>query len=132
MIGFFPEPYPDELLYSLFSRYYVRSGYNKYVFAAEELFANRAVRPSFEFFPALKKEVIEQLTKEITLEEIVYKHTMFPYYCRFLPEERKRAALDVLLRMDSGYNNIVLLPKRKAIATMRYCPECVIPINENI
>ena len=125
MIGFFPEPYPDELLYSLFSRYYVRSGYNKYVFAAEELFANRAVRPSFEFFPALKKEVIEQLTKEITLEEIVYKHTMFPYYCRFLPEERKRAALDALLRMDSGYNNIVLLPKRKTIATMRYCPECV-------
>lgn len=125
MIRFFPEPYPDELLYSLFSRYYVRSGYNKYVFAAEELFANRAVRPSFEFFPALKKEVIEQLTKEITLEEIVYKHTMFPYYCRFLPEERKRAALDAHLRMDSGYNNIVLLPKRKTIATMRYCPECV-------
>ena len=125
MIGFVPEPYPDELLYSLFARYYVRSGYNKYVFAAEELFANRAVRPSFEFFPALKKGVIEQLTKEITLEEIVYKHTMFPYYCRFLPEERKRAALDALLRMDSGYNNIVLLPKRKTIATMRYCPECV-------
>ena len=53
MIGVFPEPYPDELLYSVFARYYVRSGYRNYIFVAEDLFLNRSVRPNFEYFPAL-------------------------------------------------------------------------------
>ena len=38
MIGFFPEFYEDELLYSLLARYYIRSGYLNYVYAAEDLF----------------------------------------------------------------------------------------------
>ena len=41
MLGLFPKPYPDELIYSVLARYFVRSGYNKYVFAAEDLFSKK-------------------------------------------------------------------------------------------
>ena len=36
MIAFFPEIYPDELLYSQLARYHSRNGYVRYVFSALE------------------------------------------------------------------------------------------------
>ena len=55
MIGFMPEIYPDELLYSRFARYYERSGYMAYIFAAEDLFQNKNERPDVEFINRLTK-----------------------------------------------------------------------------
>ena len=45
MITFFPNFYPDELVYSLLSRYYSKSGYSAYIFAAEDLYENKLVKP---------------------------------------------------------------------------------------
>lgn len=125
MLGFFPQPYPNELLYSVLARYYVRSGYSNYVFAAEDLFQNRYVRPSFEYISPLNDEVIIYLKKETDIQEILLNHTMFPYHCRFLPIERKNNAMQTLIAMDSNYRNYILFPKRIKTPTMRYCPECV-------
>ena len=35
MISYFPTAYPDELLYSQLARYYAKSGYMAYTYAAE-------------------------------------------------------------------------------------------------
>ena len=131
MIGVFPEPYPDELLYSVFSRYYVRSGYRNNVFVAEDLFLNRFVRPSFEYLPALKEDVGNKLTSNASFEKIILQHTMFPYHCRFLPKERKEQALQSLIEMDKNYHDHILFPKRKNTPTMRYCPLCVVQDRKN-
>jgi len=131
MIGVFPEPYPDELLYSVFSRYYVRSGYRNYVFVAEDLFLNRSVRPSFEYLPALKEDVVNKITSNASFEKIIPQHTMFPYHCRFLPKERKEQALQSLIEMDKNYHDHILFPKRKHTPTMRYCPLCVVQDRKN-
>lgn len=37
MIAQFPSFYPDELVYSILARYYTRTGYMRYIFAAEDL-----------------------------------------------------------------------------------------------
>lgn len=124
MIGVFPEPYLDELLYSVFARYYVRSGYAKYVFVAEDLFLKRSVRPSFEYYPALKEDVVSKLTANLSFEKIILQHTMFPYHCRFIPQERKEQAINSLISMERNYHDLILLPKRKNTPTMRYCPMC--------
>lgn len=124
MLGLFPSLYPDELLYSVLARYYVRSGYSNYVFAAEELFKKRSVRPDFEYLPALSDEVISHLTKNKSVSDILLSHTMFPYHCRFLPTDRKQAALESLIKMNSNYHDVVLYSKSKQSKTMRYCPEC--------
>ena len=131
MLGLFPKPYPDELLYSVFSRYYVRSGYRNYVFVAEDLFLNRSVRPSFEYLTVLKEDVVNKLTSNASFEEIVLQHTMFLYHCRFLPKERKEQALQALIEMDKNYHDHILFPKRKHTPTMRYCPLCVVQDRKN-
>ena len=38
MIAFFPEIYPDELLYSQLARYHSRSGYARYVFTVADIY----------------------------------------------------------------------------------------------
>ena len=50
MIAFFPEAYPDELLYSQISRYHQRSGYARFVFTAEDIYrTGKVTHPSIEF-----------------------------------------------------------------------------------
>ena len=124
MLGLFPKLYPDELIYSVLARYYVRSGYSNYVFAAEDLFQNRYVRPSFEYASPLNDEVITYLREIDNIQNVLLRHTMFPYHCRFLPMERKNKAMQALINMDSNYRNYILFPKRKPTPSMRYCPMC--------
>ena len=125
MLGLFPHPYPDELIYSILARYSVRAGYSQYIFVAEDLFQRRSLRPNFEYLPALKDEVVKELTRNRTLCEVILNHTMFPCYCRFLPIDRKRKAINSLVKMDSNYHDVTLYPKCKESKTMRYCPLCV-------
>ena len=126
MICCFPTAYPDELLYSQLSRYYVRSGYFAYTYAAEDLFQQRTVRPNMEFITALTPDAVEMITRYLPMEDVVRRHTMFPYYGHFLPKERRNKAFQALLSMQRDYYNLLPLPKRKANADryLRYCPLC--------
>ena len=90
-IACFPELYPDELVYSVLARYYVHSGYPAYIFCAEDIFVNKRVKPDIEFFNVMKPEVLGLLCKDMSMAELVEKHTMFPY-ARFLPCERRTKA----------------------------------------
>ena len=126
MLGFFPEPYPDELLYSVLARYYIRSGYSNYIFAAEDLFKKHSVRPNFEYLTGLSDEVVDLLTKNQSFMDVLVGHTMYPYHCRFLPLDRRKAALQSIIRMDNNYHNMILFPKRRTTPTIRYCPMCAV------
>ena len=111
-------------MYSVLARYYVRSGYSNYVFAVEDLFRNRYVRPSFEYISPLNDEVTGCLRKNDTIQDVLLRHTMFPYHCRFLPKDRKQKAMQALINMDGNFRNLILFPKRTATPSMRYCPLC--------
>lgn len=125
MIPQFPCFYPDELVYSLLARYYARSGYMRYVFAAEDLFVIKTVRPDIEFVNAYTEEVLQMLTKEMPMEKVIEKHTMFPYYGRFLQKERRKKAFEALVKMEGRYYNLLPRPKNKEESFLRYCPLCV-------
>ena len=90
MIAFFPDPYPDELAYSLFARYHVHSGSISFSSTARELFQTKDAIPNPEFFAPLSEEVRSIITRSSTMEDFITKHTMLPYYIRFLPLERRR------------------------------------------
>jgi len=125
MITSFPALYPDELLYSLFARYYAQSGHIAYVFAAEELFENRATKPDIEFMDRLTEEARQLVTRTCSLADIVERHTMFPYYGRFLRRDRRQQALNLLLQTDERYHNLLYQLKSKhVIRYLRYCPLC--------
>lgn len=127
MIGFFPNIYPDELLYSQLARYYVQSGYMIYRQVAEDLYVNPLVRPDINFLNHFTADVLKYIIKQKSMEQIVQEHTMFPYYGRFLPYERREKAYQTLIKMKGNYNNLLAMPTRKneKHKCLRYCPICV-------
>ena len=126
MITYFPAAYPDELLYSQLARYYVKSGYLAYVYAAEDLFASKTVRPDMEFVNTYTSDALQMITRDTVMENVVWQHTMFPYYGRFLPLERRRRAFQAMVSMQGNYHNLLPIPNRKNSSDryLRYCPIC--------
>lgn len=125
-IAYFPTIYPDELIYSVLSRYYQNCGYPNYIFCAEDLFVNKRVRPDIEFINELQPKVLYLLCQNMPIEHLIEKHTMFPYYARFLPKERKIKGFEALCNMSGDYNNLLAIPKQKngEQRYLRYCPMC--------
>lgn len=102
MISYFPNPYPDELLYSQLARYYTKSGYMAYTYVAEELFVSKTVRPDMNFLNMFTPDALRMITRDTTMEDVMMKHTMFPYYGRFLPLERRQRAFQALVSMQGN------------------------------
>lgn len=126
MINYFPTPYPDELIYSLLARCYVKSGYLTYTYAAQDFFLNKNTRPNIEFINEYTPEMFSVLTKNIPMEDIIIKHIMFPYYARFISKDRRIKAFQSLLQMNDDYYKYIRIPKSKTktVRTLRYCPIC--------
>lgn len=126
MIAYFPTAYPDELLYSQLARYYAKSGYMTYTFAAEELFVSKRVRPDMDFINSYTPATVQAITRDISMEAVVEKHTMFPCYGRFLPKERRQKAFQSLIAMKGNYHNLLPIPQSKngEVRCLRYCPAC--------
>lgn len=122
MIVFFPELYEDELAYSWFSRYHVHSGHMAFSATARDLFGRPNVIPSPEFAVSLTDEAIRIIQRWMPIDTFIEKHTMFPQYARFLPVDRRRIALELMMKMDLRFNDA--LYKRKGRPFMRYCPLC--------
>lgn len=133
MIACFPKIYPNELLYSQLARYYAQSGYTAYRYAAEDLYINKTVRPDIEFLNGFTNDALLKITQFMPMETIVEKHTMFSYYSRFLPAERRNNAFQSLMTMQGNYKNLLVIPKRKTDKNryVRYCPLCAIDDRKN-
>ena len=126
MISYFPTAYPDELLYSQLARYYAKSGYMAYTYVAEELYVSKIVRPDMEFVNVFTSDALRMITRDSPMEDVVMQHTMFPYYGRFLPLERRQRAFQALVSMQGNYHNLLPIPTRKSSSDrcLRYCPMC--------
>ena len=126
MIAYFPAPYPDELLYSQLARYYIKSGHIAYIFAAKELFERSTDRPDVEFLNRFSSTAFPVITQNRSIGQVILEHTMFPYYGRFLPKERRKRAFCTMASMEAGYKNHLAIPKSKdgKQRYLRYCPLC--------
>ena len=126
MIAFFPEVYPDELVYSWLARYGVRSGYTHYRAIADDLFTSHTAKPNLEFVIELSQDAYEVITDAMPFESVIMQHTMFPYYARFLPIERRQKAFGQLMNMRKSFNNTLYIRRNKTQhrPRLRYCPLC--------
>ena len=91
MIAFFPQPFPGELAYSLFSRFHLYSGYTTHKAAMQDLYCKRSDTPSKEFIGNLNSDAQKVLYPMI--DELVLNHTMYRQYARFIPLAQKENAL---------------------------------------
>lgn len=128
MISFFPMPYSDELLYSIIARYHVRSGNTSPKITLRELFNSATVSAVLDL-PCCIDELVANMPSFIHLsaEELIMKHTLFPYYAAFLPKGRVK---EVLTSMKSNFGGDIHTRIGIMASTIqppkyiRFCPEC--------
>lgn len=128
MILSFPTPYPDELLYSIFARYHIRSGNTLPKITTEELFGKKTIRSVLDL-PANLEAFLKELDVPWNVENLIYQHTMFPYYAPFLmPQQALRVKASMLASKGGtvhsriGINASNVRPKSK----FWVCDECML------
>jgi hypothetical protein len=127
MIGFFTDPYPDELLYSACARYHHRSRNLSKEATALDLFGN--VRSKFIVdLPVRLDYLAAQLPSETySASQLIEEHTMLPFYAPFMPPERHEA-IRRDMRGDGGgsiHARLGILTSGISVENLRFCPACV-------
>lgn len=126
-ITYFPKIYEDELVYSVLARYYYHSGFLSSRDAVNELLVNPKLKVDREFIKNVKTEVVEHLTKGISFDELLQRHTMYPYYGRFIGSEKRKVAYDALVGLDGDFSKLFGMPQNRSKEKryFSYCPVCV-------
>ena len=148
MIAFLPSLYPHELFYSLIARYHVRTGRSDVGLDIDTFYADRHnVPPDYEFVGKLRDEILPFLLDHLSFvdrnESVAYAqsedrlrflinhHTLFPYYARFMPADRRRDAYDALCQMDTyRMYRLLPIPQRRKERYAKYCPQCAAEARE--
>lgn len=130
MIPFWPEPYPDELTYSIFARYHYLSCNISYKDTIHDLFGSKTACAVMDLPNRLQK-LCEQLPdgSTITADSIIQKNTLFPLFQPFLPNER----VIQIIRMMKGSKKGGKIHTTSGIMAsgisspryLRICPKCV-------
>ena len=132
-IAYFPEIYPDELFYSVLARYFVHSGHTSNLSCFNEIYNSGNLRPDIEFMNQIVPEIRQQFEKQMPWEQVIKKHTMYPYYSRFADGNRREEAWESMLNMGKGesaiqpkFSRILSISQgREEDYCLRYCPICV-------
>ena len=84
MLSFFPIPYKDEILYSVFARYHIRSGNTSFKSTINDLFGSTNITAVMDL-PSNLNKLIENLPvgSKYTAEYLIYNHTLYPFYALF-------------------------------------------------
>ena len=122
---YLPEIYPDELIYSWLSRYYVYSGCANHKMLISQLLYSTKNNPSIEFVSHLNKAAEQQITQVYSIEDLILNHTMFPQYARFMSADKKEVALAELKHYCDPHEVFTILPRNKGEVWLKYCPQCV-------
>jgi len=128
MIGFFPVPYPDEILYSVFARYHARSKNRSLSATVNNLFGHEASRIVIDL-PNKLGYLVDQLPpgSKITVERLIDEHTLFPFYAPFLPFERANQLRKSMSEKSSGgsiHGRLGILTSNIEVEFLRFCPLC--------
>ena len=128
MLSYFPEMYPDEILYSVIARYHKYSGNTQMCQTINDIFGNKSDSSSV-ILPAHLMHLSEQVEIfGVSFEDLLYKRTLFPFYALF--------------QSDQFINNVIRWTKEeigetefekygmwrksaKTPAHLRYCPACL-------
>ncbi|MFP3392018.1 TnsD family Tn7-like transposition protein [Brevibacillus sp. SIMBA_040] len=127
MLSAFPRPYPDELLYSVLTRYHVRTSNSSPRWTLKELFETDKVIPTIDLPSHLERfsQIVSHLG--ISSDDWIDHHTLYPLYAPFLPEYRAVRLRKLMKEGDgSGIHAYVgitasLVARRDKLL---YCPSC--------
>lgn len=129
MLGFFPIPYPDELIYSLLARYYAWSANVSPKVALQELFGKTTIIATFDL-PSHIESLVQNLPfgSKHTVESLIQQNTLYPFYAPFLPTVRAEAVFDSMCGHFSGDIHTrtgIMASAVPQIKFFRFCPVCL-------
>lgn len=130
MLSYFPNLYPDELLYSWFARYHDHSGNTSSKQTMKELFGNMSSVAVVDF-----PNNLEAFYKNIShfnppnINDLVNNHTMYNYYTAFQSDVMKTRAFNYIT--NGGKPGAIHMFLGIAASTiknwhyLRFCPICI-------
>lgn len=135
MIGFFPSPYPEELLYSVCARYKDRARYRNRKSAVKDLFGKVSVSAIVDF-PNHLDQLISSLPPghNFSAEKIITENTLFSLFEPFLPVPRAILCKNLMKSTEENQLQARIGLKVKQIQPLtylRYCPDCVVEDRKN-
>ncbi|SEP19868.1 Tn7-like transposition protein D [Paenibacillus sophorae] len=95
MVAHFPSLYPDELLYSGIARYHQMSGNTSQKQTVKELFGDRLVCATVDL-PSHLRYLSERLGSVFKVNDLIMKHTLYPYYRAFIPQVKARKIYELM------------------------------------
>ncbi|MBF0719106.1 TniQ family protein [Staphylococcus sciuri] len=130
MLSYFPNLYPDELLYSWFARYHDHSGNTSSKQTMKELFGNMSSVAVADF-----PNNLEAFYKNIShfnppnINDLVTNHTLYNYYTAFQSDVMKSRAFNYITNGGKpGAIHMFLGIVASTIKNwhyLRFCPSCV-------
>ncbi len=130
MIGFIPNPRPDELIFSVLARYADRLRFPSHRSLLRELFASNRVSTLIDF-PCRLDRIANAFPpgSSLNADELIDNQTMLPAHAAFLPAKRVDNLRDAMKR--AGGHPIHLLVGHASCRVpvpryLRYCPLCVV------
>jgi hypothetical protein len=129
MISCFPDPYPDELLYSICARYADRMQYPQKQSLSKELFGNKRVRAAVDL-PGHLNDLVTALPPGgyYTIDHLIDNHTLLPFYSPFFPPELISFIREEMRgsNQQRSYGHLGLLAGHiQRFIYLRFCPLCV-------
>ena len=117
--------YPGESFYSYIARLYAHSGLLWNTGIAKEILSRPSEYVNHNFVNVLNKDFRKQLETYISFEEILMEHTLFKYYVRFLPKDKRTKAYEIAMRNETNLSFKYLpIPVIRKDYYLRYCPRC--------
>ncbi|WP_445626608.1 TnsD family Tn7-like transposition protein [Nostoc sp. DSM 114167] len=127
MIGLFPDPYPDELLYSICARFQDRVKYPTHSSVGRELFGVLVKAPID--FPTHLGYLVANLPPQYcyTVDQLIDNHTLLPFYAPFHPHERINSIRNAMAGSDNAsiHGSLGILNSEiKPPKWLQFCPLC--------
>lgn len=125
----FPEPYPNELFYSVLARYKVRCGLLPDKLLLEDVFRKKTVIASPEMPNGIARAVENvRPSTMFSATDIISKHTLFPLYTAFSEARIKEKMFTQMLACKNNTYTTSLGIATCALKQnhfFRHCPVCV-------
>lgn len=129
MMVFFPSPYPDELLFSIIGRLKKWSGEPNQRNMLQHIFGNKHITASVDLASNIGGLVQRlPITSQITVEQLIMKHTLFPFYSAFLPPNQSDAVYRSMVEGNGNdiYSRLGIMGSSvRPNKYIRYCRKCL-------
>lgn len=128
MLGTFPDPWPDELLYSVFARYGDRVAYRQAGAVLSDLFGSTLVVATTPFASHLAHlACCLPHNCSYSAEQLLMEHTLLGFYAPFLPADRQACLKADLLETRGPLSHGRAGIRASTVpspARLQYCPDC--------